>query len=462
MLYRKIFKVIFVDAFTLLSGLIGVFFLPKIMSIDSYSLYKTFTLYITYAGVFHFGFSDGIYIKFGGRRKEEINNAQIKSYYVKLIFFTFAVSIVMLVLSFITGDVLLKYFALYILPFNLIHFYKLLYRALGEFDRYSLLQGMQIILNLIPLIVFIFIPSKAAQNLIIMQVVGIFIAAIIMNIILLIKKAEPTEKYKAKHKEILAICYIGFTVMVANLLTNLFFSIDRWLIKVFFSSKEFAYYSFAISLLSLFSVLIASFTSIAYPYLARANNTENTKINQKLKIYLLIFSFIFINTYYLLANVVEFYVPKYSSSLKYLYILFLSIPFIGVINVIYSNMYKVQKKVKLFLYTVIFMLGIAVLLNIVAIYVFSTVYSISLSTLCSFFIWYLYSSKHFTELSIGFKEIIYVTLNILTFIGLNVIGFNTMLTMFIGLILSVAIAYLFYKIEVNEIGVIIKKIFKRE
>lgn len=37
--------------------------LPKFLSVESYAAIKTYQLYITYVGVLHFGFNDGMYQK---------------------------------------------------------------------------------------------------------------------------------------------------------------------------------------------------------------------------------------------------------------------------------------------------------------------------------------------------------------------------------------------------------------
>lgn len=48
-------------------NLITNFVLPKELSVESYATIKTFQLYVSYAGLFHFGFVDGMYLKYGGK-----------------------------------------------------------------------------------------------------------------------------------------------------------------------------------------------------------------------------------------------------------------------------------------------------------------------------------------------------------------------------------------------------------
>ena len=49
----------------------------------------------------------------------------------------------------------------------------------------------------------------------------------------------------------------------------LFYALDRWFIKLFFSVDDFAYYSFAISIMSVINLLINAVSVTFYNYLAK-------------------------------------------------------------------------------------------------------------------------------------------------------------------------------------------------
>ena len=46
---------------------------PKVLGVIEYGYYKTFTLYLVYAMMLHFGFSDGILLLYGGKDYHDIN-----------------------------------------------------------------------------------------------------------------------------------------------------------------------------------------------------------------------------------------------------------------------------------------------------------------------------------------------------------------------------------------------------
>lgn len=74
MKYSKgILQVILANVVNLIISVGNGFLLPKFLSVESYAALKTFLLYTSYIGVLHFGYVDGIYMKYGGREISAIN-----------------------------------------------------------------------------------------------------------------------------------------------------------------------------------------------------------------------------------------------------------------------------------------------------------------------------------------------------------------------------------------------------
>ena len=65
------------NVINLIISLFTGFVLPKYLSIETYSSIKLFQLYITYIGILHLGFSDGMYLKYGGKTVEEVDKKEV-------------------------------------------------------------------------------------------------------------------------------------------------------------------------------------------------------------------------------------------------------------------------------------------------------------------------------------------------------------------------------------------------
>lgn len=95
----NILKVSISNIVIMLSGILVGLLLPKILGVTDYGYYRTFTLYTSYVGLFHFGFSDGIYLKYGGKRYDELNKEQFRFYSHFIIGLEFLISLMIFIVS---------------------------------------------------------------------------------------------------------------------------------------------------------------------------------------------------------------------------------------------------------------------------------------------------------------------------------------------------------------------------
>ena len=133
MLKKGIFVIFRANVISLVFSLATSFLLPKYLSIEAYAAIKSFQLYVTYVGLLHFGFADGMYLKYGGKDKNSINASDIKSDIVSMRTFQIAMTVTCVAVSILLKDPVWVAFAIAVLPLNMASYYKLLYQATGEF-----------------------------------------------------------------------------------------------------------------------------------------------------------------------------------------------------------------------------------------------------------------------------------------------------------------------------------------
>jgi O-antigen/teichoic acid export membrane protein len=452
-LKKDLFKVFSSNFINLVIGIITGFLVPAFLSLDQYAFLKTFTLYIGYVGIIHFGFIDGIYLKYGGKFENEIDNQKLKGEHKFLIVFQLIVTIFTCIMGFVLDDKILIAFSICILPMNMQTFFKFIYQALGEFDIYSKIMVLTPILLLFVNLFNIFILKiDNFWPFVIGHILTYYVVFIGLEIYFLSKYEGIF--YTIDYTEIKEHFKIGSFIMIANLSSKFFYSIDRWFVKFTLSIEDFAFYSFAISMMGVIKVLINSVTMTLYPYLARTQ--DKFKIN-KIKKYFLIIGTLSSGGYFIFVFIVNYFLPKYIPSLNVISILFAGYPAIIVINALYINLYKAQKREKKYASAVFKMLLVTTLLNFAAILIYKSNFSIAIATTISFYIWYLYSSKDFPYLKIDIKEKLYLIMFFITFlITSNYLNWwNGLLVYYIIIIL---INYLFYKYEAKAL---IKDLLKR-
>src|SRR5690606_33925864 len=105
--------------------------------LDQYGYLKVFTLYLSYIGILHFGFIDGIYIKYGGKQEHEIDKRRLKGEHKFLVLFQLIITLFSGAIGLLFNDLILIAFSIAILPVNIQTLFKFLFQALGDFNIYS-------------------------------------------------------------------------------------------------------------------------------------------------------------------------------------------------------------------------------------------------------------------------------------------------------------------------------------
>ena len=118
-LQKGIIAVFLANAINVLFSLATNFLLPKFLSVESYAGIKEFQLYVSYVGLFHFGFVDGIYLKYGGKTLGKTVDKSFATDLSTMTVFQLIISCVTLFVAVILKDKILVFFALSILPQNM-------------------------------------------------------------------------------------------------------------------------------------------------------------------------------------------------------------------------------------------------------------------------------------------------------------------------------------------------------
>jgi O-antigen/teichoic acid export membrane protein len=446
----KVFSSNFIN---LAIGIITGFLVPAFLSLEDYGYLKTFTLYITYVGILHFGFNDGIYIKYGGKYEADIDKAKIKGEHRFLILFQLAVTLLSVGLGWVLDDMILIAFSLAILPINIQSLFKYFYQALGDFSIYSKIMILTPNLLLLSNLFIIFVLKISHYwPFIIGNIIAYYAVFVGLEIHFLRKYSgiKPVIDFK----EIWSHFKIGIFIMVGNLSSLLFFAKDRWFVKFTLTLQDFALYSFAISMISIINIFINSVTMTFYPYLARGQDEQKLNLFKK---YILIAGVLSCSGYFAFEFVIHTFLNKYVPSLDVILILFAGYPAMIIINALYINLYKANKQEKKYFGTVVIMLLVSVILTLIALFIHKSIFSIAAATTISFYIWYFYSAKDFPTLKIYKRELVYLGLYLITFYTSSML-FNWLLGFMIYLASILIISYLLYKKElVSLINSVIKR-----
>jgi len=441
-LRRNIIRIFSANFINLISSIVIGFIVPAILSIETYSYVKMYSFYITYVGVLHLGFIDGLYIKYGGKSIEEIDKGELKGEHNVLLISQLFITLIIVIISIICKDMILFLTAISIIPINILSFFNLLFQATGEFKKYSLnlylYTFLYLTFNVLLAIVF---KVDSYLHYCIITIIANLIVVIFLEV-----KFYDKEVKAVYNRKFINNIKVGFFILLGNLSVLMFYAIDRWFIKIFFSTIDFGYYSFALSLLNIINILVNSISITLFNHLSKNENINEIK---KMKNYFLLLGGIASAAYFVLAAIISIFIPKYNPALNIISISFSAYPYMIIINALYVNLYKVRKKESYYAKIVAKMVVLSAVYNAISMIIYRNMISIAIATTISFITWYYYSMKDFDYLKCEKRETIYLFSILVGFlVTSNFLSWYNGFVVYI--ILYSVLIFTLYRLEVNE------------
>lgn len=455
-LKKGILEILIANIINMVFNLLTNFLLPKYLSIDSYAAIKTFQLYSSYVGIFALGYSDGMYLRYGGREIGNIDQEELKSGMSSFKVMMLCESFLLIPLSFIFGSKIAFSFSLSIMASNMISYYKNLYQAVGEFDRYSKILNWTTVLTFLANMGLLFV-IKTDNYLIYLISYVIIYYLIWMSLEFNTHKILGSVKSgKISFLILLEDIKNGFPLMIGNFSNILLSSMDRWFVKIMMDASQFAYYSFAVSMEGFLNVAVTPITTTLYNYFCNHSNKNDVV---RIRRYILIFGSVIVALAFPARFVIDIFLSKYKETIDVLFILFASQMVYIIIKGVYVNLYKASGKQNLYFLRLVLILIIGALLNWAFVKVYPHKEAFSYGTLVSAYIWLVFSINDFRDYIFEPREWVYLIAETITFI-ISGINFNAVLGFLIYIGTSFIFMNLFLKYEKKEVFNILKNEFR--
>ena len=390
----------------LLSGILVGFLLPKIIGVTDYGYYKTYTLYAGYAGLFHFGLADGIYLMYGGKDYDSLERNRFR-FYSKVFFCLEAfVSIFVVIFSllFLSGNMrfIFLMLSLYLIFQNINSYYMEISQATSRFKELSQRNIIRSVLISIGIIGLACYKTIIDDNITYKSYIYLFTLIIAFLAFWYIGTYRDItlgecERYQGGWQEIGAFIKVGFPLMLANLCSSLILTLDRQFVNILFDTDSYAIYAFAYNMLALVTTAVSAISTVLYPKLKQLNEETLKESYSKLVTLVLCLVFGCMLVYFPLNAFVSWYLPKYSESLPIFRIIFPGLGISSVVTIIMHNYYKALGINFLFFVKSVITLVISGIANYIAFSTFKTTISISIASIITMLFWYVFVEWHFIK-----------------------------------------------------------------
>lgn len=404
-----IFQILFVNIINLFISLSTNLLLPKYLSVETYAAIKTYQLYISYIGILHFGYADGLYLKYGGKNKQEINPEQFEREIVTFHGFQMVVAALIAVYSIVLKNRMMLIVALSILPYNTFVCYRSVMQAAGEFKEYSKITNFNTVfifaVNIIGIVVL------ATDN------AYIYLIGYLVSYILIWLSTEKIGKQICgkdvkwrigfDRKIFVDNIKSGILLMLGTFSSIVLTGMDRWFVKVLMNTLEFAQYSFAVSIEGLINFAVTPITTTLYNYFCTEKNESQIK---KIRNSVMIFSAALVTCAFPAKFILEIFLTKYIDAAGVMFYLFAAQIFFIIVKSVYVNLYKAEKRQKEYFIKLVIVILAGAMLNALLYWIWKSKDAFALGTLLSAVIWFFLCQYDFRQIKMCANEYIYLTL----------------------------------------------------
>lgn len=370
-----IFAIIAQGTSTLLSILISII-LPKMMGVEQFAYWQLFIFYSSYVGFFHFGLSDGLYLRYGGTTIEKMDKSLIGSQFRLMVIWQTIISIfVLLIIPFFIGDsdrvFVWVLTAIYLVLANATWCLGYIFQAANETKIYSVGIIISKVLFIFVLSVFILM-KKYDFRLYISLYVGAQFVAMIYSIVkgwnFVIAQSMPI---RFTLKETFYNMRIGINLTFSNIASSLILGFGRGFVDSHWDINAFGVFSLAISLVNFLLQFITQISMVMFPALRQVSNKKKSDIYILLRDSLGIILCGILILYVPIRLFFSWWLPDYAESLKYLSVILPICVYDGKMQMLYNTYLKVLRKERSLLYINILSCILSLILSIIL----STVYN---------------------------------------------------------------------------------------
>lgn len=334
----------------LIISVVRAIILPKYLTIDGFGYWEIYWFYSSYAGVFCFGYNDGIYLKYGECDYAQLPILKIRSANLLLLGFLSFLSIIgctFLLINFNSDEAFSFLFVLLNVPVVCctgILIYTL--QITNQFKKYSFYSAIDKLLVLILIICLILFDDLYYRYIILADYIGRFlvIGMIIFQAKDLIfgKILALRESFKFLWENI----SVGIKLMIANLMGMLIIGTGKMIVQIFGDVSEFAIYSFGISITGLILTAVTAISLVLYPSLKRIPADRYQGLFSQINSFTRLFGVNALLLYFPCVLFIDWFYPKYISIIPFLNIFFLIVYTNIKISVLTNTFFNVTRREK--------------------------------------------------------------------------------------------------------------------
>jgi O-antigen/teichoic acid export membrane protein len=336
---------------SLIISTLVVLIVPKFISVEDYGYWQLFLFYSSYVGFFHFGWNDGIYLRYGGIGYRELNKTTFFSQFYMLILLQLMIAVIISFIGvfFLKDDnksFIILMTALSMIIVNVRHMLLMILQATNRMEEAAKINIFGRTLFSFMIIVFIFVGFRQYKLMILSEIIGNLISLFYAMYCCRDMLFRKISNFYFNLKEVTENISVGIKLMFANIASMLIIGTVRFGIERSWDVTTFGKVSLILSISNLMMLFINAVGLIMFPILRRTDEKRLPIIYSTLRDFLMAILLGVLIVYYPLKIILSTWLPAYEDSLIYMSLLFPIFIYEGKMALLINTYLKTLRKEK--------------------------------------------------------------------------------------------------------------------
>lgn len=312
---------------SLIISTLVVIVVPKLVGVEEYGYWQLYLFYSSYVGFLHFGWSDGIYLRYGGEEYSDLDKKIFSSQFYMMMLFQFIVAVIIVIIAVLfVSDIdrafILNMVALNALIINVLSVLLLTLQATNRIKEYAQINIISRVSYVFLIVIFLVFGVREYKVMIIADLIGkalsLIYAIYACNDIVLNKVntlsfniIETTENIR-----------VGIKLMFANIASMLIIGVVRFGIEYSWDVSTFGKISLTLSISNLLMLFINATGIVIFPVLRKLRIEALPNLYLVIRDILMLMLFCVLVLYFPMNAFLTRWLPNYADSLAFMALLF--------------------------------------------------------------------------------------------------------------------------------------------
>lgn len=377
MKYRSQIKlVVYTISSNMVSFLVSAivtFLVPKQLGIESYGYFQLYLFYTGYTGFLHFGWADGVFLRYGGAYYNDLDKAKLSGQFWLYTCLETLIGLSICAISIIwlsPGEksivlMLTGISVIFLLPRTLLQY---LLQCTNRIKNYAVLNIVEKTVYIIIVIMVIGLGEQSFIPVVLADLLGKFTAlgyGVFQCKDIVTSKPENIKKCLNETKQNISV---GSKLLFANISSLLIIGFVRLSIENQWDVTTFGKVSLTMSVSNLLMVFIRAVALVMFPMLRRTNSDKLSSIYNTMRTCLMIPLLGMLVCYYPAKVILSAWLPQYADSLVYMALLFPMCVFESKMSMLIETYMKTLRKEKWLLLVNVVTVSLSVITTLITTY----------------------------------------------------------------------------------------------